>query len=318
MVDKVISPPPRIQFFDAGLPAAGYQLFVYEAGSATKATTWTSATGQTPNTNPIILDEQGMCDVWLLPMIPEEIDPLPSGPAGPQGPQGVPGPPGATGNTAEFSNTIDILSETIYTAFYGEYIELVPAPAADETIVPVMVVIQFKYATTPYATNSANFVLNWGPPLATFPVPNGSFTAAILEGVVNAVLILPSASLYGESFPQAGTMGCNLTLTIDAAPNGAPAISAIVSDGGTGYAVNDAGTIDTGDGNATYEIATESGGVAETVTITFGGEDYENETNVATTATSGGGTGMTLDVTSALTTSGTMRVTTFYRKVTRQ
>src|SRR6185295_10852496 len=116
MVDKAILPLPKLQFFDQdGVPLAGGKVFIYEAGTTTKATTWTAADGLTANTNPVILDDQGRANIWVLPEDPSSVDPNAPGPPGPQGPAGPAGPPGSTGNTAEFSNTIDIDSETIYT-----------------------------------------------------------------------------------------------------------------------------------------------------------------------------------------------------------
>lgn len=56
------------QFFDNnGVPLAGGKLFVYAAGTTTKSTTYTSNTGLTPNTNPIILDSAGRVsnEIWL-------------------------------------------------------------------------------------------------------------------------------------------------------------------------------------------------------------------------------------------------------------
>lgn len=56
------------QFFDSnGNPLAGGLLYTYVAGTTTPATTYTSVTGLTANTNPIILDAAGRVpeEVWL-------------------------------------------------------------------------------------------------------------------------------------------------------------------------------------------------------------------------------------------------------------
>src|SRR5579863_1640293 len=55
------------QFNQNGVPLAGGQLFVYNAGTTTKATSYTDSTGAVPNTNPIILDSNGQCSCWLSP-----------------------------------------------------------------------------------------------------------------------------------------------------------------------------------------------------------------------------------------------------------
>lgn len=62
----LISPSPFLQFVNAnGAPLSGGKLFTYAAGTATKQATFTDASGATPNTNPVILDTLGSCEVWL-------------------------------------------------------------------------------------------------------------------------------------------------------------------------------------------------------------------------------------------------------------
>lgn len=56
------------QFFDnAGLPLSGGLIYTYQAGSTTPLTTYTTNSGLTPNTNPIVLDSAGRFsnEVWL-------------------------------------------------------------------------------------------------------------------------------------------------------------------------------------------------------------------------------------------------------------
>ena len=58
------------QFFDSnGVPLAGGRLYTYAAGSTTPETTYTSSTGATANSNPIILNSagrvSGTTEVWL-------------------------------------------------------------------------------------------------------------------------------------------------------------------------------------------------------------------------------------------------------------
>lgn len=61
-----ISPSPKLQFFDAnGNPLAGGKLYTYASGTTTPQTTYTSATGITANTNPVILDSRGEANVWM-------------------------------------------------------------------------------------------------------------------------------------------------------------------------------------------------------------------------------------------------------------
>jgi hypothetical protein len=60
------APFVRPQFFtNNGVPAVGYQLFIYTAGTSTKANTWSDSGLTTLNDNPIILDASGRADIWL-------------------------------------------------------------------------------------------------------------------------------------------------------------------------------------------------------------------------------------------------------------
>jgi hypothetical protein len=63
----LLSPNPKQQFFDAnGEPLVGGKIYTYEAGTSTPVTTYQDASGTVANTNPIILDSRGMCNIWLL------------------------------------------------------------------------------------------------------------------------------------------------------------------------------------------------------------------------------------------------------------
>lgn len=56
------------QFFtDSGVPLSGGKIYTYAAGTTTPATTYTSSSGVTPNSNPIILDSAGRppAEIWL-------------------------------------------------------------------------------------------------------------------------------------------------------------------------------------------------------------------------------------------------------------
>lgn len=63
----LLSPNPKQQFFGAnGEPLVGGKIYTYEAGTTTPVATYVDAGGVTQNTNPIILDSRGMCNIWLL------------------------------------------------------------------------------------------------------------------------------------------------------------------------------------------------------------------------------------------------------------
>lgn len=61
----VLGPSPKAQFFAAdGQPLVGGKVYTYAAGTTTPLSTFTNASAVTPNTNPIILDSRGECDIW--------------------------------------------------------------------------------------------------------------------------------------------------------------------------------------------------------------------------------------------------------------
>jgi len=63
-----LSPSPKMQFFTAaGVPLVGGKLFTYASGTTTPLATYTDSTGNTTNTNPVILDARGEANVWFGP-----------------------------------------------------------------------------------------------------------------------------------------------------------------------------------------------------------------------------------------------------------
>jgi hypothetical protein len=69
MTTEVLSPAPWQKFWDNnGAPAVGYQLFTYAAGTSTKLVTYKDSAG-TQNSNPVLLDSRGECNLWLTPNV---------------------------------------------------------------------------------------------------------------------------------------------------------------------------------------------------------------------------------------------------------
>jgi len=65
---NVLTPNAKQQFFDNnGRPANGYKLFVYIAGTSTPAVTYGDSTLSTVNSQPIVMDYRGECNLWLVP-----------------------------------------------------------------------------------------------------------------------------------------------------------------------------------------------------------------------------------------------------------
>src|SRR5262249_45192632 len=86
-------------------------------------------------------------------------------------------------------------------------------------------------------------------------------------------------------------------------PNAYKVQGAIVAStlgvGGTGYAANDTGTINTGDGLATYQVLTVTAGVVATYQLVNRGSNYIVANGVATSpggAQPGVGTGFTINI----------------------
>jgi hypothetical protein len=69
-VPETLSPAPKQQFLDNnGRPATGFKLFTYEAGTTTKLDTYTDSTGGSTNSNPVVLDFRGECNLWIPPNV---------------------------------------------------------------------------------------------------------------------------------------------------------------------------------------------------------------------------------------------------------
>lgn len=68
MTAAYLSPPPVFRGFDNnGNPLVGGFLYTYAAGTSTPVASYTDSTASTPNTNPVVLNSRGECNLWLLP-----------------------------------------------------------------------------------------------------------------------------------------------------------------------------------------------------------------------------------------------------------
>jgi hypothetical protein len=62
---SVLGPVPKAQFLTAtGEPLVGGKVYTYAAGTTTPQATYTSASGVSANTNPVILDARGEANIW--------------------------------------------------------------------------------------------------------------------------------------------------------------------------------------------------------------------------------------------------------------
>jgi hypothetical protein len=65
-----LSPSPKfaVTYVNASgytVPAVGYKLYTYTAGTSTPKATYTDYTLGSSNTNPVVMDARGECDLWL-------------------------------------------------------------------------------------------------------------------------------------------------------------------------------------------------------------------------------------------------------------
>lgn len=124
---------PKQQFNQNGTPLAGGLLFTYSSNTTTKLNTYTDYTGQTVNRNPITLDANGQCDVWLISgqtykwvlSPPGDTDP-PTNPFWTEnGIVGISNATGATGATGPISGGVALMTGEIRE--YGGPSNVVPA-----------------------------------------------------------------------------------------------------------------------------------------------------------------------------------------------
>jgi len=63
-----LGPAPKAQFLTAaGQPLVGGRVYTYAAGTTTPLATYTDSTAASANSNPIILDGRGECNIWFSP-----------------------------------------------------------------------------------------------------------------------------------------------------------------------------------------------------------------------------------------------------------
>ena len=66
MANVTITPSPKLQFNESGIPLSGGLLFTYAAGTSVKLTTYSDSLGTIPNANPIVLNSNGEANVYLI------------------------------------------------------------------------------------------------------------------------------------------------------------------------------------------------------------------------------------------------------------
>lgn len=143
-------------------------------------------------------------------------------------------------------------------------VDLVPGvPGA--LLMGVSVVGQSAPGTTPFGSDP------------TFTVSGGASSNVLLDpSLSSSSAQFSSAAFVALGNTTAGAIGQPISVSASANPTVSGAIlTSSLDSGGTGYAQGDTGTVDAGNGNATYVVDTvDGGGAILTYTITDGGTGY--------------------------------------------
>lgn len=201
-------------------------------------------------------------------------------------------------------------------AFAGGAIAVVPAPGAGKLIWPVTCIVIYNFNTVDFS-NTPSLTLEWhGTGLALFASP---FSCGLGVGV----------SGFGMSpCGVVGVVGENVSDCINQPLDlvnlgGVFALGGVgnvaIGAPGTGYALNDTGTITTGNGDAHYKITGVGAlGVVTHFIITAIGSGYVagNGQATATGAPQAGiGMNFTVNINSILDGDGSLKVTTLYQVI---
>jgi hypothetical protein len=195
----------------------------------------------------------------------------------------------------------------------GSQPDVVAAPGAGQFLNIISAVIEYSYGTRPFPAGM--FSINY--PAVGSRITGGDFTAISFEAEDRISFMLAT---FPTDFFVSGSASSFLNKSAfirTVSDMGTGSIStATVASGGTGYAPGNTVTVDSA-GTATLTITTVGAmGVVTGFTISSVDADYEVSNGVATTTTSGIGTGLTVNVTSIAQGDGTLRVTTYYTVIT--
>lgn len=203
---------------------------------------------------------------------------------------------GGSAGIITFMGTQTSLSSAMIKALPTTPITLVPAQGSGTMIVPLAVVLEYTFGTTQFTNpngNSTNTCLGFANQIGftgTNAIPtyidNDSTWVQALASNTSQLLIggnYPANDVPSSFINQAFQIG---SMRASNSPVGSIVTAGIASGGGgTGYAVNDTGTINA---VATYKVTSVSGGVVTAFTITAGGAGFTpNPTTPHGTVTGG-------------------------------
>ena len=265
-----LTPTPTQQFFDAnGDPLVAGKVYTYAGGTTTPIATYTSQTGATANTNPIILDSRGMANIWLQPTIAYKFLVTDSNDVQQYTTDNilVPvdnlsfGSPPAIGDVAPNSGAFTSLSATLNVTFSGTgYVQMPVGATTDRPASPSEGM--FRYNTTldlfeGYANGA------WGQVGGAAGATGGGNDEVFIENdqVVTISYTIPSTKnamttgpiTLGGGFVGTGSIA-GTTLTIDSVTSGVVGVGSVIL--GSGISANTTITVlGTGTGGeGTYEV----------------------------------------------------------------
>lgn len=211
-------------------------------------------------------------------------------------------------------------------------VSLIPAPGAGRAIVVVDMALEAVFGTIAYITNGIQLRgVYHGVAVGTndiFAVQDGGSTA-LLTAAASRFLILgnllyPLGSITSYTLAQVSNLGIDLASSTSPQDtyNAGPIVTATVAAGGTGYLLNDTGTIDSvalySTGDATYQVTGVAGTAVTAFTVTAPGTVYDVNLPAGgyDTVNGGGqpgvGTGFKVNVTAATVGDGTLVATLYY------
>ena len=265
-----LTPTPKQQFFDAnGDPLVAGKVYTYAGGTTTPIATYTSQTGATANTNPIILDSRGMANIWLQPTIAYKFLITDSNDVQQYTTDNilVPvdnlsfGSPPAIGDVAPNSGAFTTLSATLDVTFSGTgYVQMPVGATTDRPASPSEGM--FRYNTT---LDLFEGYINgaWGQVGGDAGATGGGPDEVFIENdqVVTISYTIPSTKnamttgpiTLGGGFVGTGSIA-GTTLTIDSVTSGALGVGSVIL--GSGISANTTITVlGTGTGGeGTYTV----------------------------------------------------------------
>lgn len=209
--------------------------------------------------------------------------------------------------------TVTKLTAAQIRTLFSAPVTVVPAPGAGFMVVPMRAVTVYTFGTVAFGnTQLDELQLFYSGDSAT------NLTSLINPGILAAASRWASSAdvAIGSALESLSLNKAVVLQNPTADYNAGTIVTTTLGAGGTGYAVNDTGTITTFDADATYIVnSIGAGGAVVTFTITNPGTNYLVSNANATArggAQPGAGSGLTINITAVTQGDGTLKVVTYY------